>query len=95
MIVPLTPPIILTAGHSTKPLDDFVAMLQAHAVTQMIDVRTVPRSRHNPQFNRETLPESLAAHDIRYVHLPGLGRGRRQRAVPLFLREWPTPRLPL
>ena len=79
MIVPLTPPIILTAGHSTKPLDEFVAMLQAHAVTQMIDVRTVPRSRHNPQFNRDTLPESLAAHDIRYVHLPGLGGLRHAR----------------
>lgn len=79
MNVPLTPPIILTAGHSTKALADFVAMLQAHAVTQMIDVRTVPRSRHNPQFNRESLPDSLAVHDIRYAHIPGLGGLRHAR----------------
>ncbi len=77
MDAPLTPPIILTAGHSTKPLDDFVHMLQAHAAKQMIDVRAIPRSRRNPQFNLDTLPKSLAAHEIHYLHMPGLG-GRRE-----------------
>ena len=49
-------PIILTIGHSTHPLETFIQLLQAHGVTLVADVRTVPRSRHNPQFNRETLP---------------------------------------
>lgn len=66
-------PLILTIGHSTRPLDEFVGLLQAHGVTCVADVRTVPRSRHNPQFNRDTLPESLKSAGIRYVHLPGLG----------------------
>jgi len=52
-------------------------MLVAHGVTQLVDVRTVPRSRHNPQFNTETLPERLAAADIGYADAPGLGGFRR------------------
>ncbi len=48
-------------------------MLQAHGVTCVADVRTIPRSRHNPQFNADTLPESLKKVGIRYVHLAGLG----------------------
>lgn len=54
-------------------------MLQAHAVAQVIDVRSVPRSRRNPQFNRETLPASLAAVGIGYIHLPELGGLRKPR----------------
>ncbi len=64
---------VLTVGHSTRPIDEFVAMLAAHGVTQLVDVRTVPRSRHNPQFNGDALPASLAAASIGYVHAPGLG----------------------
>ena len=64
---------MLTVGHSTRPIDEFVAMLAAHGVTQLVDVRTVPRSRHNPQFNGDALPASLAAANIGYVHAPGLG----------------------
>jgi uncharacterized protein (DUF488 family) len=70
-------PLVLTVGHSTRSLEDFIALLAAHAVTQLVDVRTVPRSRHNPQFNRETLPADLEAHGIDYVHVPGLGGFRR------------------
>ncbi len=51
----------------------------AHGIAQLADVRTVPRSRHNPQFNRETLPDSLAAAGIAYVHMPDLGGLRRPR----------------
>ncbi len=47
---------IFTIGHSTRSLEQFIALLRAHDVTLVVDVRTVPRSRHNPQFNRETLP---------------------------------------
>ena len=52
-------------------------MLRAHGVETLVDVRTVPRSRHNPQFNRDTLPASLQAAGIQYVHMPELGGLRR------------------
>ena len=70
---------VLTIGHSTHPLAEFIALLQGHGVTLVADVRTVPRSRHNPQFNRETLPESLKAAGLGYMHLAGLGGWRRAR----------------
>lgn len=54
-------------------------MLEAHGVDLLVDVRTVPRSRHNPQFNAQALPEPLAAAGIQYVHLPGLGGLRHPR----------------
>ena len=66
-------PVVLTVGHSTRPLADFIALLVAHSVTRLIDVRTVPRSRHNPQFNRDTLPVPLEVAGIRYTHVAGLG----------------------
>ena len=71
---------VFTIGHSTRPLEEFVQLLQAHGVTQVADVRTVPRSRHNPQFNQETLPQALQAAGIGYAHLPGLGGLRHSRA---------------
>jgi len=58
---------VLTIGHSTRPIDEFVGLLSAHGVTQLVDVRTVPRTRHNPQFNADALPDSLAAAGIGYV----------------------------
>ena len=64
---------VLTIGHSTRPSEEFVALLAVHGVTQLVDVRTVPRSRHNPQFNADVLPDSLATSGIGYVHAPGLG----------------------
>lgn len=72
--------VILTIGHSTLELAKFIQVLQGHGVTLLADVRTVPRSRHNPQFDRETLPEVLRAAGIDYVHLPGLGGLRHARA---------------
>jgi uncharacterized protein (DUF488 family) len=66
-------PLILTVGHSTRALDEFIALLQAHGVEQLVDVRTIPRSRHNPQFNRDTLPTVLRNARIGYRHLKGLG----------------------
>ena len=69
--------VVLTLGHSTRPLDEFIALLAAHSVTRLIDVRTVPRSRHNPQFNRDTLPAALEAAGIHYAHVAGLGGFRR------------------
>jgi len=73
-------PLVLTIGHSTHPLDAFIPMLQEHGATLVADVRTVPRSRHNPQFNKETLPQALETSSLAYVHLPGLGGWRSPRA---------------
>jgi uncharacterized protein (DUF488 family) len=66
-------PIVLTIGHSTRMLEEFIVLLQAHGATRIVDVRTVPRSRHNPQFNKTLLPSSLEKAGLGYVHLPGLG----------------------
>ena len=71
--------IVLTIGHSTRTLDEFIALLKAHAVTLVVDVRTIPRSAHNPQFNEDSLPDSLKKVTIGYVHMPGLGGLRHVR----------------
>lgn len=76
---PKSPTLVLTIGHSTRPLQTFLELLKAHGVKRLVDVRTVPRSRHNPQFNKESLPESLAAAGIKYVHMPELGGLRKAR----------------
>lgn len=73
------PSVVLTVGHSTRNLEAFVQLLQAHGVMRVVDVRTVPRSRRNPQFNGETLPESLSKAKIRYTHLKELGGLRHPR----------------
>jgi uncharacterized protein (DUF488 family) len=65
--------IVLTIGHSTRAIEEFIDLLQAHAVSRVVDVRTVPRSRHNPQFNKDSLPDSLEEGGLGYVHMPGLG----------------------
>jgi uncharacterized protein (DUF488 family) len=70
---------VLTVGHSTRTLEEFLKLLKAHGATCVVDVRTVPRSRRNPQFNRETLPKSLKNAHIDYVHMPGLGGLRRPK----------------
>ncbi|HET7767774.1 MAG TPA: DUF488 domain-containing protein [Chloroflexota bacterium] len=69
----------LTLGHATRPIDDFLALLRDHDVKAVADVRTVPRSRANPQFSREALEASLRGAGIRYVHFPTLGGLRRPR----------------
>lgn len=70
---------IFTIGHSTRPIDEFVRLLQAHGVRRVLDVRTIPRSRHNPQFNRDQLSPALHRRHIHYRHMPGLGGLRRPR----------------
>jgi uncharacterized protein (DUF488 family) len=70
---------MFTIGHSNRPLPEFLEMLQAYKVDLLVDVRTMPRSRHNPQFNRDALPQSLAAAGIAYEHMPGLGGLRHPR----------------
>ena len=70
---------VLTIGHSTRPLDEFIRLLTANGVDRVIDIRTIPRSRHNPQFNRETLCPVLRRAGIRYTHMSGLGGLRHPR----------------
>jgi uncharacterized protein (DUF488 family) len=71
-----------TVGHSTRSIEEFAALLTAAEVRLVVDVRTVPRSRTNPQFNRDVLPASLGACGIAYEHLASLGGLRRaQRDV--------------
>jgi uncharacterized protein (DUF488 family) len=71
------PHAVLTVGHSTRTIDELIELLQAHGVTRLVDVRTIPRSSHNPQFNRDALPKSLAP--TAYTHTPELGGLRRAR----------------
>lgn len=66
-------PIVLTIGHSTRTLEEFIGLLQVHGATGVVDVRTVPRSRHNPQFNKASLPVSLKKVGLGYLHMPRLG----------------------
>jgi uncharacterized protein (DUF488 family) len=70
---------MMTIGHSNRPLEELIGMLQAHGVDLLVDVRTVPKSRHNPQFNTETLPAPLRQAGIGYLHMPGLGGLRHAR----------------
>jgi uncharacterized protein (DUF488 family) len=71
---------IFTVGHSTRPAEEFIALLEGHRIELLVDVRTVPRSRHNPQFNRDTLPATLRRAGIEYLHLGELGGLRKARA---------------
>ena len=77
--------LVLTIGHSTRTLEEFIGLLQAHGATRVVDVRTVPRSRHNPQFNKASLPGSLKKVGLGYVHLPGLGGLRHAKRDSLNL----------
>ena len=70
---------IFTVGHSTHPVDEFIRILQAHGVKKLIDVRTVPKSRHNPQFNADPLAASVRASRITYRRMEALGGLRHAR----------------
>jgi uncharacterized protein (DUF488 family) len=69
--------VVYTLGHSTRTLEELVEILRAHGVERIVDVRTIPRSRHNPQFNRDTLSKALHNRRLSYRHLKGLGGLRR------------------
>lgn len=65
--------IIFTIGHSTRPIQEFIDLLQAEQIGLVIDVRTIPKSRHNPQFNTQELARRLESIQINYLHMRGLG----------------------
>jgi uncharacterized protein (DUF488 family) len=71
--------VVYTVGHSVHPIEEFVRILQAYGIRLLVDVRTIPKSRRNPQFSRENLPGSLQTAGIQYRHLPGLGGLRHPR----------------
>src|SRR2546423_15571629 len=70
---------IFTLGHSTLPIERFVALLRTYGIERLVDIRTVPRSRHNPQFNDTALAGRLAAEHVEYVPMQSLGGLRRAR----------------
>lgn len=76
--------IVYTIGHSTHSLEEFIAILDKYEIEKLADVRTIPKSRHNPQFNKENLKEKLKR---RYIHLPGLG-GLRHTTKESVNKGW-------
>ncbi|KQW94166.1 DNA repair protein [Massilia sp. Root418] len=75
----MTPEPICTIGHSNRSIEDFLALLRQNGIACVLDIRTVPKSRHNPQFGQDQLSASLAGAGIEYRYLPGLGGLRRAR----------------
>lgn len=69
---------LYTIGHSTRPIEELIEALQAHGIRTLVDIRAFPMSRRLPQFNRESLEQSLAEAEIRYVWMKALG-GYRKR----------------
>lgn len=79
--------MLFTVGHSNRGIDEFVRLLRAHGVRRIVDIRTIPRSRHNPQFNRETLSKFLHNRRISYRHIQALG-GFRHARVDSLNKGW-------
>lgn len=76
----MTPELMFTIGHSNRPIEDFIGLLWQNGVGCLLDIRTIPKSRHNPQFGQDQLAASLADAGIEYRYLSGLGGLRRPRA---------------
>lgn len=70
-------PLLFTVGHSTRSLSDFMALIAAYGVNQIVDVRSIAKSRHNPQFNENELKKALKEKGVRYKHVTKLGGLRR------------------
>ncbi len=79
--------ILFTIGHSTRTIEELIALLNAHGVRHLVDVRSIPRSRHCPQFNIDALESSLRAAHIDYTHFKTLG-GRRHSRKNSINRGW-------
>jgi len=76
---PVAPNILFTIGHSTHSIEEFIALLKAHSIRHLVDVRSIPKSLHVPQFNTDELASSLRAANIEYTHLKALGGRRHSR----------------
>lgn len=79
-----------TIGHSTRSIEEFVALLQAAEVTLVVDIRTIPKSRTNPQYNEDVLPGHLAPFKIEYVRIEDLGglRSKSKEVEPVLNGFW-------
>ena len=88
--MPSMAPLFYTIGHSTRSVSEFAGLLQQAGVNLVVDVRTIPRSRANPQFNADALPQALTDWQIGYQHLRALGglRGRRKGQEPSTNIYW-------
>ncbi len=73
------PTVVYAIGHSTRTIDDFIEILQAHSISMLVDIRTIPKSRHNPQFNEDELKRSLEGKGIAYMHFRELGGLRKAK----------------
>lgn len=78
---------IYTIGHSTRPIDEFITLLRDHQITQLVDIRTVPGSRHNPQYGQKALEEAVEAAGIHYIYMKELG-GLRSKAKDSVNLGW-------
>lgn len=78
---------IYTIGHSTRTIEEFVDLLKAHDITQLVDIRTIPKSRHNPQYGQDALQENLQNRGINYVYIKELG-GLRPAAKKSINEAW-------
>jgi uncharacterized protein (DUF488 family) len=79
---------IFAIGHSTRPIQEFVLILRAHSITTLVDIRTIPKSRHNPQFDGDALRASMAEDGIRYLQMKDLGGLRRPLKGSLTNAGW-------
>src|SRR5688500_10828281 len=80
---------IYTVGHSTRSIEEFVEILRVGNVQRLVDVRSIPRSRTNPHYNLDVLPETLSAWQIKHTIIPELGgRRSRQKTVPPEINAW-------
>ena len=78
---------LYTIGHSTRTIEEFIKLLGIYKIKIVIDIRTIPRSRHNPQFSKDELSESLKKHGISYRHMEGLG-GLRHATKDSVNKAW-------
>lgn len=83
----MAPNVLYTIGHSTHSIEEFIALLKAHSIRHLVDVRSIPKSRHVPQFNTDELASSLRAANIEYTHLKSLG-GRRSTRKDSINTGW-------
>jgi uncharacterized protein (DUF488 family) len=81
---------IFTIGHSTRPFDKFIEILKTFHIEMVADVRTIPKSRHNPQFNMDSLKKGLEGHGVGYIHMAELG-GLRHTTIDSINTGWKNP----
>ena len=86
----MTPPPVFTIGHSTRTIAEIVELLRVGEVREVVDIRTVPRSRTNPQYNLDRLPDELAAYQIGHRYIAALGglRGKSAGIAPEVNGLW-------